>query len=197
MAGPPKLESVAGAKRFATQRTWDTWLRRNHQSSAGLWLLLAKKGASQKSVSYLEALECALCFGWIDGQKKALDDEYWLQRFTPRRSRSIWSKVNRTRALALIAQGRMEAAGLKEIERARADGRWDNAYEPASTATVPPDFQAALDTNARAKSFFAALDGANRYAVLWRLQTAKKADTRAKRIERFVDMLARGEKLHP
>ena len=196
MATAPQPQSVVEAKLFTTQRSWETWLRRNHQSSAGLWLLLAKKGASRKSVSYLEALECALCFGWIDGQKKALDDDFWLQRFTPRRSRSIWSKINRTRALTLIEQGRMEAAGLVEIERAKSDGRWDEAYEPSSTANVPPDLEAALDGNAEAKAFFATLDRANRYAVLWRLQTATRAQTRAKRIAKFVEMLARNEKLH-
>jgi len=197
MATASKPESEFEAKLFATQRAWDAWLRRNHQSSVGLWLLIAKKGAPRKSVSYLEALECALCFGWIDGPKKALDDDYWLQRFTPRRSRSIWSKINRARALALIGQGRMEPAGLNEIERAKADGRWDEAYEPSSAAKVPPDLQAALDGNAKAKTFFATLDGANRYAVLWRLQTAKRAETRANRIAKFIEMLARSEKLHP
>lgn len=197
MATAPEPESEIETKLFATQRAWETWLRRNHQSSGGLWLILAKKEASRKSLSYLEALESALCFGWIDGQKKAQDDHYWLQRFTQRRSRSIWSKINRARALALIAQGRMEAAGLNEIERAKADGRWDEAYEPSSSAKVPPDLQAALDGNAKAKTFFATLDRGNQYAILWRLQTAKRAETRAKRIAKFVEMLARSEKLHP
>jgi uncharacterized protein YdeI (YjbR/CyaY-like superfamily) len=197
MANSPKPKSENDAKLFANLRAWEAWLRKNHQSSVGLWLLLAKKGVSRKSVSYLEALESALCFGWIDGQKKALDDDFWLQRFTPRRSRSLWSKINRTRALTLIAQGRMEAAGLKEVERAKADGRWDDAYEPASAAKVPPDLQAALDGNSKAKTFYGMLDCANRYAVLWRVQTAKSAGPRAKRIAKYVAMLARKEKLHP
>jgi len=197
MAMKPELGSKVETRLFANQRAWDAWLRRNHQSSGGLWLLLAKKGSSRKSVSYIEALESALCFGWIDGQKKAHDDYFWLQRFTPRRPRSIWSKVNRTRALALIAQGRMSAAGLKEVERAKADGRWDEAYEPASSAKVPSDLQAALDGNLKAKTFFSTLDGANRYAVLWHVHTAKRAETRAKRIAKYIEMLARQEKLHP
>jgi uncharacterized protein YdeI (YjbR/CyaY-like superfamily) len=197
MATTPGSGSEIEAQLFANQRAWDAWLRRNHRSSVGLWLLLAKKGASRNSVSYIEALESALCFGWIDGQKKALDDDFWLQRFTPRRSRSIWSKINRTRVLALIAQGRMKAAGLKEVERAKADGRWDEAYESASAAKVPPDLQAALDGNLKAKTFFSTLDGASRYAVLWRVHTAKRAETRAKRIAKYIEMLARQEKLHP
>jgi uncharacterized protein YdeI (YjbR/CyaY-like superfamily) len=197
MATTPGSGSEIEAQLFANQRAWDAWLRSNHRSSVGLWLLLAKKGASRNSVSYIEALESALCFGWIDGQKKALDDDFWLQRFTPRRSRSIWSKINRTRVLALIAQGRMKAAGLKEVERAKADGRWDEAYESASAAKVPPDLQAALDGNLKAKTFFSTLDGANRYAVLWRVHTAKRAETRAKRIAKYIEMLARQEKLHP
>jgi uncharacterized protein YdeI (YjbR/CyaY-like superfamily) len=185
------------AQLFANQRAWEAWLRINHRISDGLWLLLAKKGSSRKSLGYIEAVESALCFGWIDGQKRALDDDFWLQRFTPRRPRSVWSKVNRTRVLALIAQGRMKAPGLEQVERAKADGRWDDAYEPASTAKVPPDLQTALDGNAKARDFFATLDGANRYSVLWRVQTAKKADTRAKRIATYIEMLARKEKPHP
>jgi uncharacterized protein YdeI (YjbR/CyaY-like superfamily) len=183
-------------KRFATSRSWETWLRKHHRSSDGIWLLLAKKGAERASVSYAEALECALCFGWIDGQKKALDEQHWLQRFTPRRSRSLWSRINCTRVLALIEQDRMHPAGLAEVERARADGRWQSAYDSARTAKVPPDLQAALDANPGAQAFFRTLDGANRYAVLWRVTTAKKPETRAKRIATYVQMLARGEKLH-
>jgi uncharacterized protein YdeI (YjbR/CyaY-like superfamily) len=185
------------ASRHASQRSWETWLRKHHESSGGVWLLLAKRGAERPTISYAEAIETALCFGWIDGQKKGLDAQHWLQRFTPRRARSIWSKINRAKALALIKQGRMQAAGLKEVERARADGRWADAYDSPSKATIPPDLQAALDTNLKAKAFFETLDGANRYAVLWRVQTAKRAETRAKRIAQFVAMLARHEKLHP
>lgn len=197
MKANPKSKPDTPPRRFASQRSWETWLEKHHESSDGVWLLLAKRGAERPTVSYAEALETALCFGWIDGQKQGLDEHHWLQRFTPRRARSIWSKVNRAKALALIENGRMQAAGLKEVERAQADGRWADAYDSASKATVPPDLQAALDVNVKAKAFFATLDGANRYAVLWRVQTAKKAETRAKRIALFVAMLARGEKLHP
>lgn len=184
-------------RRFATQRAFETWLRAHHATSDGLWLQIAKAGAAQPSVSYAQALESALCFGWIDGQKKSLDAHHWLQRFTPRRARSIWSKVNRAKALALIEQGRMQPAGLREVERAQADGRWDDAYDSPKTAAVPADLQAALDAEPKARAFFDTLDAANRYAVLWRVQTAKKAETRARRIAQFAAMLARREKLHP
>lgn len=193
----PKSKPDTPARRFTSQRAWETWLRKQQESSDGVWLLIAKRGAERPTISYVEALETALCFGWIDGQKKGLDGQHWLQRFTPRRAQSLWSKVNRAKALALIEQGRMQAAGLKEVERAQADGRWADAYDSPRNATVPPDLQAALDLNAKAKAFFGTLDGANRYAVLWRVQTAKTAETRAKRIAQFVTMLARREKLHP
>jgi len=158
---------------------------------------LAKKSSGAASVTYAEAIEVALCHGWIDGQKKPFDERYWLQRFTPRTRTSIWSKINREKALALIASGEMKPFGLEEIERARRDGRWEGAYDSARTAVPPEDFLAALDRNARAKAFFATLDGQNRYAVLFRIQTAKKAETRAKRIRTFVAMLAKRERLHP
>jgi len=150
-----------------------------------------------QSLTYSEALEVALCYGWIDAQKKSESENTWLQKFTPRTKKSIWSRINREKALALIQAGEMKPAGLKAIESAKADGRWDAAYDSPSRATVPPDLQAALDRNARAKDFFATLDGANRYAVLFRIQTAKRADTRAKRIDRFIKMLENKEKLHP
>jgi uncharacterized protein YdeI (YjbR/CyaY-like superfamily) len=193
----PKSKPDTPPRRFARQHSWEAWLQKHHESSDGVWLLVAKRGAERPTVSYAEALETALCFGWIDGQKQGLNAQHWLQRFTPRRARSIWSKVNRAKALALIEQGRMQAAGLREVERARADGRWADAYDSPRNATVPPDLEAALDINIRAKAFFETLDGANRYAVLWRVQTAKRAETRAKRIARLVAMLARREKLHP
>ena len=183
-------------RRFASQGAWEAWLRRYHHSADGVWLLIAKQGAADATVSYAEALESALCFGWIDGQKKGVDAQYWQQRFTPRRARSTWSKINRAKVLALIEQGRMQPAGLREVERAQADGRWDDAYDSAKTATVPADLQAALDDDPKARAFFETLDGANRYAVLWRVQTAKKAETRARRIAQFVAMLGRHEKLH-
>ena len=182
---------------FESQADWAEWLARHCASSIGVWLRLAKRGADQRSVSYAEALEVALCYGWIDAQKKGESEHHWLQRFAPRSAKSIWSKINRQKALNLIQEGRMEAAGLEEIERAKRDGRWEAAYDSSSTATVPPDLQAALDANKRAKSFFATLDAGNRYAVLFRLQTAKKAETRTKRLQQFVEMLSRHEKLHP
>ncbi len=181
---------------FEQQQDWASWLRRNHTSSSGLWLQLAKKGARAQSVSYDEAVETALCFGWIDGQKRAHDDQFWLQKFTRRSEKSVWSKKNRDKALALIKAKKMEPAGLKEVERAKLDGRWDAAYDSSSSATVPSDFQSALNGNARAEAFFETLDSRNRYAVLFRIQTAKTAETRAKRISQFVLMLERHEKVH-
>lgn len=181
---------------FADQAAWIDWLAANHDSSTGLWLRLAKKGSSLHSASYAEALEAALCYGWIDAQKKPENKQTWLQRFTPRRPKSIWSKVNREKALALIKAGRMQPAGLEQVARAKKDGRWDAAYDSPGSAEVPEDLQAALNRNARAKAFFSTLDRANRYAILWRIQTAKKAETRARRIGQFVEMLAKHEKLH-
>ena len=176
---------------------WAAWLQAHHASSPGVWLRIAKRGAPTRSISKSDALDLALCHGWIDARNRSDGPHHWLQRFTPRAARSIWSKVNRDKALALVAAGRMQPAGLKEMARAQADGRWDAAYDPASTATVPADLQAALDASPRAKAFFATLDSQNRYAVLFRLQTAKRAETRARRIETFVAMLGRGERLHP
>jgi uncharacterized protein YdeI (YjbR/CyaY-like superfamily) len=182
---------------FAHQNAWATWLAANHTTSTGIWLRLAKKGSHIQSVTYGEALEAALCYGWIDAQKKAESEQVWLQRFTPRRCKSIWSKVNREKAAALINAGRMQPAGLAEVARAKQDGRWDAAYDSPAAAEVPDDLQYALDRNAPAREFFRTLDRANRYAILWRIQTAKKAQTRARRILRFVEMLERQEKIHP
>ncbi|HXF26808.1 MAG TPA: YdeI/OmpD-associated family protein [Bryobacteraceae bacterium] len=148
-------------------------------------------------MSYAEALEVALCYGWIDGQKKGESENAWLQKFTPRAKKSIWSKINREKALALIESGKMKTAGLNALEHAKKDGSWEAAYDSQSGAAVPADLQAALDKNARAKAFFVTLDSHNRYAVLFRIQTAKKAETRAKRIQKFVEMLEKHEKLHP
>jgi uncharacterized protein YdeI (YjbR/CyaY-like superfamily) len=159
---------------FHLQQDWSAWLGENHSTSPGVWLRLAKKGADTPSVSYEHAIEIALCFGWIDGQKQAHSEQFWLQKFTRRSNKSVWSKINRDKALTLIKAGKMKPAGLKEIERAKADGRWEAAYDSASNATVPADFQSALDNNARAKKFFGTLDSRNRYAVLFRIQTAKK-----------------------
>jgi len=182
---------------FEDQQTWFSWLRKNHATSSGVWLRIAKKGANVTSVSYLQAVDAALCCGWIDGQKKSGDESYWLQRFTPRSEKSIWSKINREKALRLIELGQMKAAGLREVERAKRDGRWDGAYDSPSGATIPADFQAVLNKIPRAKAFFATLDSRNRYAVLFRIQTAKKAETRARRIKQFAEMLSRHEKIYP
>lgn len=180
---------------FASARDWEAWLAEKPEGSTGLWIKLAKKGAA--GIDYATALESALCFGWIDGQKRAYDESYWLQRFTPRTARSKWSRINTEKANALIEAGRMRPAGLREVERAKADGRWDAAYASSSTATVPEDLQAALDADPRAAEFFATLDSANRFAVLYRVQEAKRADTRARRIEKFVAMLHAHETIHP
>jgi uncharacterized protein YdeI (YjbR/CyaY-like superfamily) len=182
---------------FASREEWRAWLGSEHATSTGVWLKLAKAGSDNASVSYAEALEVALCYGWIDGQKARFDSDHWLQRFTPRKPRGRWSRINRDKATALIERGEMEPAGLREVEAAKADGRWDAAYAGQRTATVPEDLQQALDANPAAAAFFAALDSANRYAVLYRVQDAKKPETRARRIEKYVEMLAAGEKLHP
>lgn len=182
---------------FKSAKAWTNWLDKNHRASAGVWLRIAKKGAAAPSVTYAEALEAALCYGWIDGQKRPHDAESWLQRFVPRGPRSIWSRINREKAEALIGAGRMQPAGHESIEQAKKNGRWDTAYDSASRAAVPADFEAALDANPAAKTFFETLDSGNRYAVLFRIQTVKKAETRARKIGQFVEMLARKEKIHP
>ena len=182
---------------FEGQQEWAAWLEENHAASSGLWLRLAKKASGLSSVSYDEAVEVALCYGWIDGQKKSYDEASWLQKFTPRGPKSIWSKINRGKAEVLIEKGQMKPAGLRAIEQARQDGRWDAAYDSHSTATVPSDFQAELDKNPAAQAFFASLNSQNRYAILHRIQTAKKAETRAKRIEQFIRLLENQEKLYP
>lgn len=174
----------------------EAWLEENHDSSQGLWLKIAKKGAAEPSVTYAEALELALCFGWIDSQKRGFDDQHFLQRFTPRRPRGRWSRINREKAEALIEAGRMRPAGLAEVEAAKADGRWEAAYEGQRTAPVPPDLQRELDANPAAAEFFAGLDSANRYAIVYRLNDAKKPETRERRLRKFVAMLERGEKIH-
>jgi uncharacterized protein YdeI (YjbR/CyaY-like superfamily) len=176
--------------------SWARWLKRHHATAAGVWLRIAKKDSGIASIDHPAALEEALCYGWIDGQRKSEDAQYFLQRFTPRTPRSTWSKINRDKAVKLIDEGRMQPAGLVEVERARADGRWDAAYDAQSVATVPPDLQAALVANKKAAKFFATLDSRNRYAVLFRTQSAKKPETRARRIAQFVEMLAKGEKIH-
>jgi uncharacterized protein YdeI (YjbR/CyaY-like superfamily) len=192
-----KSSAALSIKPFERQQDWARWLKENHSTSPGVWLQLAKKGTDIKSVLYEEAVETALCFGWIDGQKEAHSEQYWLQKFTPRSDKSVWSKINKAKALALIKAGKMKPAGLNEIERAKRDGRWDAAYDSAGKSVVPSDFQSALDGNARARDFFGTLDSRNRYAVVFRIQTAKTAETRAKRMSQFVQMLERHEKIHP
>ena len=179
---------------FASAEAFEAWLAKHHATSDGLWVKFAKKASGISTVVYTEAVEASLRHGWIDGQVRRLDDDHYVQRFTPRRARSRWSKINRAKAEALIASGAMEPAGLAEVERARADGRWDAAYDGPSTATVPEDLRAALDRDRAASELFETLDSNNRYAILHRIQEAKKPETRARRIEKFVSMLSRGVK---
>ena len=181
---------------FATPVEMDAWLGENAAVLDGIWLKFAKKAAGIESVVYAEALDVALCHGWIDGQAKRLDDEHYLQRFTPRRRRSRWSKRNRAKAEKLIAEGRMRPAGLAEVERARADGRWDDAYDSATTATVPDDFAAALAARPEALAFFDSLGNTKRYSFLYRVTDAKRPETRAKRIAEYVELLAEGKTLN-
>jgi uncharacterized protein YdeI (YjbR/CyaY-like superfamily) len=182
---------------FKQQKDWADWLDQHHAESSGVWLRLAKKAAAMQSLSYDEAVEAALSYGWIDGQKKSYDDESWLQKFTPRGPKSIWSKINKEKAQRLINNNQMKPAGLKAVESARQDGRWAAAYDSQSSAAIPDDFQAELDKNVEAKAFFSTLNSQNRYAILFRIQTARKAETRARRIQHFIEMLARQEKLYP
>ena len=185
-----------GARLFRNQSAWSAWLDNNHRSSIGIWLRLAKKNSGLQSVTYAEALETALCYGWIDGHKRPESERTWLQKFCPRSAKSIWSKINREKALALIRAGRMTPAGDEAIERAKSNNRWDSAYDSPSRAAVPDDFQAALSASPRAKTFFENLDRANRYAILFRIQTVKKPETRARNVRKFIAMLERGEKAH-
>lgn len=182
---------------FENQQDWEQWLSEHYADSDGIWLKLARKATGIPSVNYSDALDSALCYGWIDGQKAAFDDQYWLQKFTPRRPKSIWSKMNCVRAEALMAQGRMQPAGLKQMELAKADGRWDLAYESQSRITIPADFQSELDKNPQAKEFFSTLDSANRYAILFRIHNAKKPETRTARINKFIEMLSNNQAIHP
>lgn len=183
-------------KSFASAGAWEKWLAANHAKSDGIWLCIYKKDSGKKTVTYAEALDEALCYGWIDGQKKKQDDESWLQKFTPRRARSIWSKRNIEHVDRLTNENRMKAAGLKAFEEARADGRLDAAYDAPSKSTIPDDFLKLLAKNKKAKAFFDTLNKANKFAISWRLQTAKKPETRQKRMNTILDMLAREEKFH-
>jgi uncharacterized protein YdeI (YjbR/CyaY-like superfamily) len=189
--------SAPGAIRgFKTRKDFAAWLEKNHKTSPALWVRVAKKNSGVSSITYAEGVEVALCYGWIDAQKLPEDETAWLQRFMPRRPRSIWSKVNREKVLALIASGQMKPAGVEEIDRARKDGRWEAAYDSPGAAAVPADFEKELDRHPKAKAFYKTLNRANSYAILWRLQTAKKVETRAKRMRSFIEMLEKGETLH-
>jgi uncharacterized protein YdeI (YjbR/CyaY-like superfamily) len=190
MAGDMEIVAFEAAEAF------EEWLVDHHATSAGVWLKLRRKGPGIVALDYAQALDVALCHGWIDGQKRKYDDQHWLQRFTPRKPNSKWSKVNRDKAVALIEQGRMRPAGLAEVERAKADGRWQAAYDGSRTSSVPEDLAAALAGNPAAAEFFETLDRQNRFAILYRIQDAKKPETRARRIEKYVAMLAEGKRLH-
>lgn len=181
---------------FEDGPAFEAWLRENHLKCPGIWMHFAKKNSPLQSVSYPEAVEISLCYGWIDGQAKSLDEHSYLQRYTPRRARSIWSKINRAKVDKLIESGRMQPAGLAEVERAKADGRWEQAYDSPSTAKMPDDLAAELAKNQKAGAFFETLNATNRYAIFWRLQTAKKPETRQARMEKILGMLERGEKFH-
>ena len=182
---------------FASREAWEAWLEERHAASNGLWLKIAKKASGIESVTFVEALDAALCYGWIDSQRSGFDGRFYLQRFTPRKPRSKWSQVNREKVARLTERGRMRPAGLREVERAKADGRWDAAYEPQSAATVPEDLRLALERDGGAREFFETLASTNRYAILHRIQDSKRPETRARRIAKYVAMLAEGKKLYP
>ena len=181
---------------FARPPEFELWLEENHSSAKGLWVKIAKKRSGVQSVNYAEALELALCFGWIDSQKRGFDDRHFLQRFTPRRPRGRWSRINRDKAEALIVSGAMRPAGLAEVDAAKADGRWEAAYEGQRAAAVPDDLRRELEVNAAAAGFFATLSSANRYAIIYRLNDAGRVETRERRLRRFIGMLERGETIH-
>jgi uncharacterized protein YdeI (YjbR/CyaY-like superfamily) len=181
---------------FRSRESFEAWLDQQPSDAAGAWLKFARKSAREPGLTKAEAVDAALCYGWIDGQLDKYDDQYWLVRFTPRRGRSKWSQVNKMRATQLLAEGRMRKSGVAQIEAAKTDGRWDAAYAPASSAKVPADFQAALDANPQAANFFATLKGASRYAILYRIGSVKRPQTRARKIAEYVAMLSRGEAIH-
>jgi uncharacterized protein YdeI (YjbR/CyaY-like superfamily) len=182
---------------FADQPAFEAWLKHHQSDQMGVLIKLAKKGSGFNSINYDQAVESALCYGWIDSQASAFDDKFYLQKFTPRKSKSKWSKLNTEKAEALIASGRMQPSGYHQVELAKADGRWAAAYDPRSQITVPEDFQTAMDENQRAKEFFSSLNSINRYAILHRLQEAKRPETRATRIKKFIEMLANNQKIYP
>lgn len=182
-----KLESARG---------WQNWLEKNHAQPEGVWLLHAKKASGKKTVSYAEAVDEALCYGWIDSLKQTFDELYYKQKYTPRKPRSVWSKINVDKAEKFIKEGKMQPSGLTAIEVAKANGEWARAYDSSRTMEIPKDFQAALNKNPKAKKFYKTLNKTNSYAICWRIQTAKRPETRAARIEKFISMLERGEKLY-
>lgn len=192
-----KKTSELSVKFFVDQQSLEYWLENNYDTSPGIRLQIAKKNSGVVSVSYDEALEIALCFGWVDSQKEKYDERTWLQRFTPRKAKSIWSKVNKEKAEQLITNGRMNPSGYKAIEDAKRTGHWEKAYESQSVASLPEDFAIELERNVKAKEFYDSLDKQNKYAILFRINTAKKQETRAKRIQQFVMMLEKGEKIYP
>ncbi len=194
---PDEMKAGLPILTFPEQATWEGWLQLHHAGSQGAWLKTSKKGSQVSTVSYDGALEIALCYGWIDSQIGAYDSQFYLIKFSPRKPKSKWSKMNCQKAEALIAAGRMQPAGLRQVELAKADGRWLAAYDPASTITIPQDLQHALEQNPPAMEFFQTLNALNRYAILYRLQDARKPETRQKRLRKYVEMLARHEKIHP
>jgi uncharacterized protein YdeI (YjbR/CyaY-like superfamily) len=194
IAASGRLEEPTRA--FKDAHAWEVWLAKNHTAADGIWMRMAKKASGIKSITYPEAVEVALCYGWIDGLKRPESPTTWLQRFTPRRRRSIWSEINRSKALGLIAGGRMQPAGLEEVERAKRDGRWDAAYASPKSATMPLDFEKELNRHPKAKAFFKTLSRTNSYAIMWRIQTAKKPETRARRIATYIEMLEKGNTIH-
>jgi uncharacterized protein YdeI (YjbR/CyaY-like superfamily) len=205
-AKPPKALTKKGkraigasaepTRTFKTAGDFARWLEKNHSRSSGVWARIAKKGGGLKSMTYQEGLEVALCYGWIDALKRPQDESAWLQRFVPRRPKSLWSRINRDKALALVERGEMKPAGHAEIERAKGDGRWDAAYDSPAKASVPPELEAALAGNPKAKAFFEQLDRINRYAIIWRIQTATKPETRERRLSTLLEMLEKGQTLH-
>jgi uncharacterized protein YdeI (YjbR/CyaY-like superfamily) len=189
-------EKTLPIKAFKTPDAFEAWLSKHYESSTGLWLKIFKKDSGKTTITYAEALDVALCYGWIDGQKQAHDDEAWLQKFSPRGAKSIWSKINTGHVERLIKEGRMRPAGLDAVEKAKADGRWQKAYEPPSKMTIPEDFLKELSKNKKAEAFFKGLNKTNLFAIGFRLQTAKKQETKEKRTREIIAMLAKGEKFH-
>jgi uncharacterized protein YdeI (YjbR/CyaY-like superfamily) len=196
MATPTKNGNEMQVISFASSKEWRKWLAANHATSNGVWLRIFKKDSGEKTVTYAEAVEEALCYGWIDGQKDKYDDTSYIQKFTPRRAKSIWSKINTEKAERLILEGKMEKVGMQQVELAKADGRWQQAYDSPKDMKVPEDFLQQLLKNKKAKTFFDGLNKANQYAIAWRLQTAKKPETREKRLKEILEMMSEGKKFH-